>query len=233
MTLAEYLADFLAPVMAATVAAGLIGLERELRAHPAGLRTHILVGMSSALLMLGAAHQASWVPTDIPRDMIRFDPARMAHGILTGVGFLCGGVIFRQGLTVHGLTSAASLWGTAALGVLYGARAYDLAVTGTVVTLVVLVILRWVDQRLPRDRVVEVEVAYRRGDAMAHAAFTSLLAEMGLQPGRMSHALGDEGTTEQIGGRLRLRRGMRGQAVAERLLADPRVVRFQITPRND
>lgn len=233
MTAAQYLFDYLTPVMAATLAAGLVGLERELRAHPAGLRTHILVGMSSALLMLGAVHQASWIPADIPRDMIRFDPARMAHGVLTGVGFLCGGVIFRQGLTVHGLTSAASLWGTAALGLLYGARAYDLAVTGTVVTLVVLVILRWVDERLPRDRVVEVSVGYRRGDATAHAAFTALLTEMGLEPGRMNHALCDDGATEEIGGRLRLKRGLRGQAVAERLLGDPRVVRFQITPRND
>lgn len=232
MTVTGYLIDYLTPIMAATVASGLIGLERELRAHPAGLRTHILVGMSSALVMLGAVHQASWIPVDIPRDMIRFDPARMAHGVLTGVGFLCGGVIFRQGLTVHGLTSAASLWGVAALGLLYGAQAYDLALTGTVITLIVLVLLRWVDERLPRDRVVEVSVAYRRGDGSAHAAFTALLAEMGLQPGRMNHALSDD-ATEEIGGRLRLRKGMRGQAVAERLLADPRVVRFQITPRND
>ena len=233
MSATTYMLDFLMPVMAATLAAGLIGLEREMRAHPAGLRTHILVGMSSALLMLGAAHQASWIPADIPRDMIRFDPARMAHGVLTGVGFLCGGVIFRQGLTVHGLTSAASLWGTAALGLLYGARSYDLAITGTVMTLVVLVILRWVDQHVPRDRVIEVSVAYRRADATAHAAFTALLSEMGLKPGRMNHALSDDGTIEEIGGRLRLKRGLRGQTVAERLLADPRVVRFQIMPRND
>lgn len=233
MTVAQYLTDFLAPVVAATVASGLIGLDRELRAHPAGLRTHILVGMSSALLMLGAVHQASWIPADIPQDLIRFDPARMAHGILTGIGFLCGGVIFRQGLTVHGLTSAASLWGTAALGVLYGARAYDIALTGTVLALLVLVGMRWFDERLPRDRVVEVTVAYRRGDASAHAAFTALLTEMGLKPGRMSHALTDDGTIEEIGGRLRLRRSLRGHTVAERLLADPRVVRFEMTPRND
>lgn len=231
-TLSAFLVDYAAPVLAAALAGGLIGFEREWRGHPAGLRTHLLVCLASALLMVAAVHQIAWMGAT-PEAVIRIDPVRMAHGILTGVGFLCGGVIFRQGLSVHGLTTAASLWITSALGILYGVGMYDLAVTGSVITLLVLVALRWVDERLPRDRVVEVTVAYRRGSEPAHQAFGALLAELGLKPSRMSHMLSDNGETEEVSGRLRLRGQVRGQAVADRLLADPRIVRFQLTPRND
>lgn len=229
---AALLVDYAAPILAASTAGGLIGVEREWRGHPAGLRTHLLVCLAAAILMVAAIHQIDWMGRT-PEAVIRIDPVRMAHGILTGVGFLCGGVIFRQGLSVHGLTTAASLWITSALGVLYGVGMYGLALTGTVVTLLVLVALRWVDERLPRDRVMEITVGYRRADVPALAAFTGVLAELGIQPGRMTHGLADDGQTEEIGGRLRLRGKTRGHAVAERLLADPRVVRFQLTPRND
>jgi uncharacterized membrane protein YhiD involved in acid resistance len=66
---------------------------------------------------------------------MRIDPVRMAHGILTGVGFLCGGVIFQQGVSVHGLTTAASLWITSAIGTLFGVGLYELAIGGTVLSL--------------------------------------------------------------------------------------------------
>lgn len=76
--------------------------------------------------------------TDTPQEIIRIDPVRMAHGILTGIGFLGAGVIFKEGFTVRGLTTAASLWITSALGTLYGIGFYGLAIGGTVATIVVL-----------------------------------------------------------------------------------------------
>jgi putative Mg2+ transporter-C (MgtC) family protein len=182
--------------------------------------------------MVAAVHQIAWMGAS-PETVIRIDPVRMAHGVLTGVGFLCGGVIFRQGLSVHGLTTAASLWITSALGVLFGIGMYGLAVTGTVITLLVLVALRWVDERLPRDRVMEVSVTYRRGGEAGHVAFSALLAELGLRPGRMKHALNAADDTIVVGGRVRLKGKIRGQALADRLLADPRVVSFELHPRND
>ena len=221
-----------APIAAAALAGGLIGLEREWRGHPAGLRTHLLVCLTSTLLMLAAGRQLAWLGAT-PQDVLRIDPVRMAHGILTGVGFLCGGVIFRQGLSVHGLTTAASLWITSALGVLFGVGLFGLAVTGAAITLTVLVGLRWVDERLPRDRVMEVSVAYRRDGDLPDQTFRDLLAEFGLKPGRLSHKLCDEGQSIELEARLRLHAGLRSQTLAERLLADPRVIRFEISPRND
>ena len=84
-------------------------------ARAAGFRTHTLVALASAILMLAAQHQVEWASSTTPEEILRIDPVRMAHGILTGVGFLCGGVIFKEGLSVHGLTTAASLWITSAL----------------------------------------------------------------------------------------------------------------------
>ena len=152
------LVDYVAPIATATLAGGLVGLEREWRGHPAGLRTHLLVCLASTLLMLAAVNQLDWSES-LPAEVVRIDPVRMAHGVLTGVGFLCGGVIFRQGLSVHGLTTAASLWITSALGVLFGVGLYGLGAAATVIVLIALTGLRWVDERLPADpRVIRFEV---------------------------------------------------------------------------
>jgi len=149
------------------------------------------------------------------------------------VGFLCGGVIFRQGLSVHGLTTAASLWITSALGVLFGVGLYGLATAGTVIVLVALIGLRWVDERLPRDRVMEVTVGYLRDGAPPADAFRQLLTEFGLKPGKLGHRLCDEGRTIELIARMRLRGGVRGRDIADRLLADPRVIRFEVLPDSD
>lgn len=221
------------PPLAAALAGGLVGLERELRGHPAGLRTHVLVALSCSLLMLGSVHQASWIPGDIPRDMIRFDPVRMAHGILTGIGFLCGGVIFRQGFSVHGLTTAASLWMAASLGILFGVSAYGLAAGGTAATLLVLIALRWVDAHLPRLTVVDVSVCYRREGPFPQAAFNDLLAEVGLKASRLDHRLKSEPDGIEFGATLRAPPGDRATELARRLTADPRVIGFSIALRDD
>jgi putative Mg2+ transporter-C (MgtC) family protein len=106
-------------LVAATLIGSLIGFERTFHGRPAGFRTHSLVCVASALLMLVTVQQSQWM-TGVPLDSIRTDPTRMAQGIMTGIGFLGAGVIFREGLTVRGLTTAASIWITAAIGILVG-----------------------------------------------------------------------------------------------------------------
>ncbi len=121
----------------------------------------MLVALASALLMLGAVHQIHWLE-GAPNEVVRIDPVRMAHGILTGVGFLCGGVIFQQGVSVHGLTTAASLWITSAIGTLFGVGLYELAVGGAVLSLVVLSAARWLDRHMPQKNFAEITVRSRR-----------------------------------------------------------------------
>ena len=114
----------------AWIAGSLIGLERSFHGRPAGFRTHALVCLASAVLMMITVYQSDWLPFALP-DTIRADPQRMAQGIMTGIGFLGAGVIFQEGRSVRGLTTAASIWITAALGILYGVGFYYPAVFGT------------------------------------------------------------------------------------------------------
>ena len=122
MPVAEYFAtgsDFwtvLLHLSVALVAGALIGIERSYHGRPAGFRTHALVCLASSLLMMVTLYQWKWLP-GVPMDTVRTDPTRMAQGIMTGIGFLGAGVIFKEGVTVRGLTTAASIWVTAAIGI--------------------------------------------------------------------------------------------------------------------
>ena len=137
-------------ILAAVFVGALIGFERSFHGRPAGFRTHALVCAASALLMLVTVYQSEWM-TSVPMDAIRTDPTRMSQGIMTGIGFLGAGVIMKEGLTVRGLTTAASIWITSALGILVGIGFYMPAAIGTAATLLVLSAFRRVEMMLPRE----------------------------------------------------------------------------------
>jgi putative Mg2+ transporter-C (MgtC) family protein len=125
----------------AGVLGGLIGLERELRERGAGLRTHLLVAVGAALFTIAGAYGFGGV---------RVDPTRVAAQIVTGVGFLGAGAIIRQGFSVRGLTTAATLWVVAAVGLAAGAGYYSGAVITTALVLVALWPLRILAFRILR-----------------------------------------------------------------------------------
>ncbi len=220
------------PILGALAAGGAIGFEREYRARPAGLRTHMLVALASALLMLGAVHQITWLE-GAPNEVVRIDPVRMAHGILTGVGFLCGGVIFQKGASVHGLTTAASLWITSAIGTLFGVGLYELAVGGTVLSLVVLSSARWLDRHMPQKNFVEISVRSRREAVIDEPELLRLLKGFDLEGSRVRQTLADGGTVLELSGPFSGRGVLRLDALSEALRADPRVLEFDIQPRKD
>lgn len=122
-----------------------VGWERQAGRKPAGLRTHTLVCMGSTLFVLLTVHAAR----DYGGGSV--DPTRIIHGVVTGVGFLGAGSIMRQEGFVQGLTTAASIWMVAAIGVAVGVHAWSLAVTGTVLALIVLEGYRWVERRMSRN----------------------------------------------------------------------------------
>src|SRR3954453_6111477 len=146
------------------VIGALIGFERTFRGRPAGFRTHSLVCIASAILMIVTVYQNQWM-TFVDRDAIRTDPTRMAQGIMTGIGFLGAGVIFKEGLTVRGLTTAASIWITAAIGIMIGAGFYFPAAAATVGTLGVLSGFRWIERHLPSESYAHLWVKFTRADA--------------------------------------------------------------------
>src|SRR3977135_1820712 len=137
-------------VTGALVIGALIGFERTFHGRPAGFRTHSLVCIASAILMIVTVYQNQWM-TFVEHDAIRTDPTRMAQGIMTGIGFVGGGVIFKEGLTVRGLTTAASIWVTAAIGILVGIGFWFAAIVGTLATLIVLALFRIIEAGLPSE----------------------------------------------------------------------------------
>jgi len=123
----------------------MVGWERQVGRKPAGLRTHALVCLGSTLFVLLTVHAAR----DYGGGTV--DPTRIIHGVVTGVGFLGAGSILRQEGFVHGLTTAASIWMVAAIGVAVGVHAWTLAISGTVLALIVLEAYRWIEKRLSPD----------------------------------------------------------------------------------
>ncbi|VAX35524.1 Mg(2+)-transport-ATPase-associated protein MgtC [hydrothermal vent metagenome] len=130
-------------IVLAVILSGLIGLEREFRQKGAGLRTHILVGVGSALIVLTSLHLFETYKNDTI-----VDPTRMITGIVTGIGFLCAGTIIRAGANVRGLTTAATLWIVSGLGVAIGAGDYMSAIVVTVVVSFVLIVVRSFEVKL-------------------------------------------------------------------------------------
>jgi putative Mg2+ transporter-C (MgtC) family protein len=127
-------------LVGAALLGGAVGLEREVRDQPAGFRTHILVALGSCLFTLISAYGFGEVLADNPQ--ARLDPTRIAAQIVTGIGFLGAGAILRSGISVRGLTTAASLWVVAAIGLAIGAGAYVLGVATTAITVLALLVLR-------------------------------------------------------------------------------------------
>jgi putative Mg2+ transporter-C (MgtC) family protein len=140
--------DILAMIVS-TVLGGLVGLERQMGRKPAGLRTHVLVCLGSTLFVLITQHAVRGVKPEGVN--VNWDPTRIIHGIITGVGFLGAGSIMRRDGDVYGLTTAASIWMAAGIGVAVGVYAWGLAVLGTVLALIVLEGLRWVERFMEPD----------------------------------------------------------------------------------
>jgi len=177
----EDLDVILARLLLALLAGGLIGFERLYRGRPAGFRTHALVCTASSLLMLLAAFQWKFVPGDF-METVRVDPTRMAQGIMTGIGFLGAGVIVKERLTVRGLTTAASIWMTAAIGIVYGLGFYAAAIAGTVVTLVVLALFQYIEQAMPTANYARMEIRLPTPDTLAETELLGVLREHNIRP---------------------------------------------------
>lgn len=134
-------------LVAAVVAGALIGLEREVHAKPAGFRTYIIISLGAGLLMILSIY--------IPQTFTHFkngDPGRIAAQVVTGIGFLGAGAIFRLGLTVRGLTSAAAIWTTAAIGLVFGAGMFAIGGIALGLLLLTLTVLEALETRLIRTR---------------------------------------------------------------------------------
>jgi putative Mg2+ transporter-C (MgtC) family protein len=154
----------------AAVAGGLVGLEREVRGRQAGFRTNMLVCLGSALVMIVSTRFASHAWGHSPNVNITVDPARIAYGVMTGVGFLGAGTIIQHRGTIRGLTTAAGLWCVAAVGLSIGFGMYLLSAGATLLIVVALSAMDYFERLLPkaRHRMVTLRTTYT-ADCIAEA----------------------------------------------------------------
>lgn len=217
---------------AAWIAGSLIGMERSFRGRPAGFRTHALVCLASALLMLVTVYQWDWLGM-VPQETVRTDPTRIAQGIMTGIGFLGAGVIFKEGLTVRGLTTAASIWITAALGILYGVGFFYPAVLGTVAALGTLQVFRWIETKMPTQEYAQFILRFPRKKTMSEADIRKMMEKHAFSIANMNYRLENNGDDFEY--RMTIRTIKKGalEQLAAALRENKDILEFRIAPAGD
>src|SRR5688572_2650702 len=219
-------------VLGALVIGALIGFERSFHGRPAGFRTHALVCIASSILMIVTVYQNEWM-TVMPLDSIRTDPTRMAQGIMTGIGFLGAGVIFKEGLTVRGLTTAASIWVTAAIGILIGIGFWFAAVLGAPATLTVLSLFRLIESKLPSEFYAHHVLTFARDKVMTADKMREMLATHDFSIANLSSRLTEGGKLFEYRMVLRSRDPKSAETLSQHLRGLPEVVEFRISPTGD
>jgi putative Mg2+ transporter-C (MgtC) family protein len=226
----EYL-TMVTHLLVATIAGALIGFERSYQGRPAGFRTHTLVCLASALLMLLAIYQSAWFTASV--EIVRVDPTRMAQGIMTGIGFLGAGVIVKEGASVRGLTTAASIWITAAIGILAGVGFYFPVVVATLLTLGTLSMFRWIEARMPALFYVQHTVRFAIDRAMPDADYREFIAGHHFRASQFSYRVNVEGGYIEYDMVLSSRDPGAERRIAKALSTNADVLEFRLTPAGD
>jgi putative Mg2+ transporter-C (MgtC) family protein len=223
--------EMLARLLAALAAGALIGYERSFHGRPAGFRTHALVCTASSLLMLVTVYEAHWMRQ--ATGLVQIDPTRMAQGIMTGIGFLGAGVIFKEGLTVRGLTTAASIWITAALGILYGVGFYLPAVLGTLATLGTLSLFRWIEAKMPTQAYAQLVLRFKRERTPTEVEVRGLIAKHGFSVSSMSYRLDETSRFFEYRTTVFTVNPLDIQRLAAHLRSRKDVIEFRLSPTGD
>jgi putative Mg2+ transporter-C (MgtC) family protein len=169
----------------AALAGGLVGWEREKRGRPAGLRTNLLVSVGACTVMIISETFSLKYGAYDAQSLLRLDPSRTAAQIVTGIGFLGAGVIIKEGATVRGLTTAATLWVVAGLGMAFGMGFFSLGALSTITVLVGLLFLKQFDWTIKKDRFLLLTVTARRRETL-YDDLLQLVEERGLRISEIS-----------------------------------------------
>lgn len=182
-------------LLIAAVLGSLIGVERERRAWTAGLRTHMVVCVASCLLMIVSAFGFADVLVD---QHVVLDPSRIAAQVVSGIGFLGAGIIIFRREAVHGLTTAASVWSVAAIGLATGGGMYAAAVSATTIILVILAGLKPIETRLlQRKRPLRLELTVSQG-SLGIGAIMQILARARLSLQHVEIEQGEDRSEEHF-----------------------------------
>jgi putative Mg2+ transporter-C (MgtC) family protein len=227
----DYL-DMALRLFAALVVGGLIGLERTYRGRPAGFRTHALVCLSTSLLMLITVYETRWFP-GLTQGRVTLDPTRMAQGIMTGIGFLGAGTIMKDGSSVRGLTTAASLWITAAIGILVGIGFFFPALCATALTLATLSLFRWVEDRFPAQFYANLILRFALHAAMPEPEIHRMLKEHGFTMRRVSYRVDHDSNYFEYRGIIRSNRAENARSLTDALGKLEAVKELRVVPAGE
>ena len=219
-------------LLLAVIFGGLIGAEREWRGNPAGMRTHILVSVGATVITLASVEIGLGV-----RGGMRGDPGHIAAQIVSGVGFLGAGAIVREGVNIRGLTSAASIWVTAGIGIALGASPHlgELAVLATLIVLVTLTLLTQAETWFKLRQAISMLDVEVQEDDRGPARVLDVLCSHGItvygiqsQAGQGSLDKGISGATRQMRMRVKLPRAFDRKNFNTLLMEEKGVLSFQL-----
>lgn len=216
----------------ALAAGGIVGLERSFHGRTAGFREHTLVCISSCMLMLLADYHVHHLSGPV-RDTAFLDPTRMAQGIMTGIGFLGAGAIVKDGPSIRGLTTAASIWMIAAIGIMLGMGYYLAAVAATIATFNINYVFRLMESRLRLEVYAQVHLRFARDNCLAESDVRRLLLEQECMPSGFSYALAGEGRWFDYHLQVKTLDKTKLAVLAEKLAGLPNVVEFAIAPKSE
>jgi putative Mg2+ transporter-C (MgtC) family protein len=219
-------------LLGAVLVGGVIGFERSFHGRPAGFRTHTLVCLASTVLMLVTVYEWQWMPAHTA-ETIRMDPTRMAQGIMTGIGFLGAGVIFKEGLSVRGLTTAASVWITAALGILIGIGFYFPAAVTTLLVLFTLSAFRWIEAKTPTQVHARLDLAFRKDSVKSEANLREELSRHGFTIAQLSYRMPENAEQFEYRMTIRTTNAAKIGVLASALREDRALTGFRISPAGD
>lgn len=184
----SYELSILIKLLLAALAGGLVGLERETHGRPAGMRTNLLVSVGACTMMIISEAFCLKYGIDGGDTTLRLDPSRIAAQIVTGIGFLGAGVIIKEGATVRGLTTAASLWAVAGLGMAFGMGYFVLGGFSTVFIVGSLLFIKKLDPYIKKDRYLTITVTARNRDSLFDELY-ALVSEQGYKIADISSQL--------------------------------------------
>lgn len=211
----------------AWVAGSLIGLERTYNGRVAGFRTHGLVSLAAAMVTTLA-----YLPVLRPEAVAGLsgvlDPSRLSQGVMTGLGFLGAGVIFKEGVSVQGLTTAASIWATAAIGEAFGVGLIWPGLFATGLVLVILIILRTLEALLPSRAFGLATFRFEASKAPSQSELVAMLGGHGVLLEDFSFALTEGGKVMEYRTEIHAPRRLGFAAIAEHLKGAPGLIEYEL-----
>ncbi|MDR3440761.1 MgtC/SapB family protein [Telmatospirillum sp.] len=209
----------------------IIGYERSFHGRAAGLRTFALVCVAATLLTVVGGFPAEWFGGRPGSGLA--DPTRIIQGIVTGIGFVGAGVIMKEGLTIRGLSTAASIWMTSAIGVAIGLGFFAAAIAATLMSVIVMGAFRRLEIALPHHRILHLSLSFPRQSARSPQELSSWLEQLGFRITDLACQLGKDGTLLEYDLILQSFGSAPFDRLAETLTKAKDVVAFQLAPARD